>query len=138
MSANHEPPGEFEKQAKAVLDESVNRVSGRVRSRLNQARQAALAEIEAPRASSSKSLWRWPALMPATGAVAAAAVVAVVLITNQGGERALTGGEGGQPAYEDLELLSDNDGLELIENFDGSFYEWAAAQDEQGDGGASG
>jgi hypothetical protein len=137
MTANQEPPGEFERRAKAVLDDSVTRVSGRVRSRLNQARQAALAELGASGASPAKSFWRWPTLMPATGAVAAAAVVAFVLMVNPSGERVFNGGEGGQ-AYEMLDLLSDNDGLELIENFDGSFYEWAASQAEEGDGGASG
>jgi len=133
MSADDDRHGEFEQHAQDVLGESVTRVNARVRSRLNQARQVAVAEIHARR----RSFWRMPALMPAAGAVAAAAVVAVVLVTHQGGERLLPGGESGQ-AYEDIELLSDNDGLDLIENFDGSFYEWAAAQGEDGDGGASG
>jgi hypothetical protein len=137
MSANNESPDEFERHAQSVLNDSVGRASGRVRSRLNQARQAALAEIESPAPSFWRAFRRIPALMPATGAAVAATLVAVVLITGPGGERGLHG-EGGQAGYEDLELLSDNDGLELIENFDGSFYEWAASQDEEGDGGASG
>jgi predicted HicB family RNase H-like nuclease len=37
----------FEQHARELLDESVTRTSGRVRSRLNQARHAALAEIAA-------------------------------------------------------------------------------------------
>lgn len=133
MSADEERQGEFEQHSRAVLGESVTRVSGSVRSRLNQARQAALAEIEAR----PRSFWRSPTLMPAAGAAAAAALVAVVLIANFRGERGL---EGGQAAYEDIELLSDSDGLELIENGDGdgSFYEWAAAEGEEGDSGASG
>jgi hypothetical protein len=137
MSAHQDPPDEFERQAREALGESVTRVNARVRSRLHQARQAALAEIEAR----PRSFWRMPALMPAAGAAAAAALVAVVLITRTGGEHVLPGTEGGQ-AYEDIEMLSDNEGLELIQNFDGSFYEWAAAQSEdQGEeirGGASG
>jgi len=136
MSRDADRPDEFEQHAQRVLGESVTRVNGHVRSRLNQARQAALAEIEAR----PRSFWRLPAIVPAAGAAAAAAVVAVVLMTHQG-ERALPGSEGGQgygQGYEDIELLSDNDGLELIENFDGSFYEWAAAQGDDGDSGASG
>jgi hypothetical protein len=134
MSADEERPGEFEQHARAVLDESVTRVSGGVRSRLNQARQAAIAES----GSRPRSFWRLPALMPAAGAVAAAALVAAVLLNSVGGERGFPVGEAGQTAYEDIEMLSDHDGLELVENWDGSFYEWAAAAGEEGDSGASG
>jgi hypothetical protein len=132
MSRDADRPDEFEQHTRRVLEESVTRVNGHVRSRLNQARQAALAEIEAR----PRSFWRLPAIVPAAGAAAAAAVIAVVLMTHQG-ERALPGSEGGQ-TFEDIELLSDNDGLDLIENFDGSFYEWAAAEGDEGDSGASG
>jgi len=131
MSADEDRPSEFEQHARGLLDESVGRVNARVRSRLTQARHAALAQLHSP----PRSFWRVPLFVPAAVAVAAA-VVAVVLITRPGGERAHPGGEGGQ-GYEAIELLSDNDGLELVENFDGSFYEWAAAQGEEGDGGGS-
>jgi hypothetical protein len=130
MSADGRPD-EFEQRVSNVLDESVTRISGHARSRLNQARQAALAEI----AARPHSRWRMPALVPAASAVAAAAVMAVVLMMRPGAEHALPGTEGG---YEDIEMLSDNDGLDLLENFDGSFYEWAASQSDEGDGGASG
>jgi hypothetical protein len=133
MSADEERPGEFEQRARAALEESVTRVSGSVRSRLNQARQAAVAEI----AARPRSFWRFPALMPVAGAAAAAILVAVVLLKSPGMERGLPG-EAGRTAYEDIEMLSDHDGLELVENWDGSFYEWAAAESEEGDSGASG
>jgi hypothetical protein len=133
MSGDDHQTGEFEQHARGVLDESVTRVSARARARLNQARHAAVAEIEArPRA-----LWRAPAFMAPVGGVAAAAVVAV-LAFHHGGERGLAGSVGGQASYEDIELLSDNDGLDLLENWDGSFYEWAATQGDEGDGGATG
>ncbi|MEJ1964252.1 MAG: hypothetical protein WDO56_22985 [Gammaproteobacteria bacterium] len=133
MNADDHEPGEFEQHARGVLQESVTRVNAHARSRLNQARHAALAEIEAlPRA-----FWRVPAIMGPVGGVAAAAVVAVLLF-RQGGEHGLAANVGGQAGYEDIELLSDNDGLDLLENGDGSFYEWAATQVEEGDGGASG
>ena len=133
MSAEDDRPGEFEQRARGVLDESVTRVSARVRSRLNQARQAAVAEIEVRR----RSFWRMPAIMAPAGGVAAAALVAVVLM-HSGREHGLATNVGGQAGYEDIELLSDNDGLELVENGDGSFYEWAATQGDESDGGASG
>ncbi len=124
----------FEKSSQTLLGESVTRVSGRVRSRLNQARHAALAEIEAAR---PRPFWRMPAVLGPVGGVAAAAVVAVLLLF-RGGEHGLATSVGGQAGYEDIELLSDKDGLDLLENYDGSFYEWAAYQDTEGDAGATG
>lgn len=125
-----DPNSPFEKSSQALLEESVTRVSGRVRSRLNQARHAALAEIEAVR---PRPFWRMPAVLGPAGGVAAAAVVAVLLLY-KGGEHGLASSVGGQAGYEDIELLSDKDGLDLLENYDGSFYEWAASQDDEGDG----
>jgi hypothetical protein len=124
----------FEQKAQALLDESVTHASGHVRSRLNQARHAALAEIGTAR---RRSFWRMPAIMGPAGGVVAATVVAVLLMY-RGGEHGLAASVGGQAGYEDIELLSDRDGLDLLENYDGSFYEWAATQDEEGDGGATG
>jgi hypothetical protein len=123
----------FEQHAQTLLGEGVTRVSGSVRSRLNQARHAALAEIETRR----RSIWRMPSVMGPAGGVAAAAVVAVLLMY-RGGEHGLATNVGGRAGYEDIEMLSDNDSLDLLENWDGSFYEWAASQDEEADGGASG
>jgi len=36
--------------------------------------------------------------------------------------------EGRAPAVEDMDLLADSEGLDLIEGWDGPFYEWAADQ----------
>jgi hypothetical protein len=120
---NEEMTADFERQTRALLEESVLRIDGRVRSRLNQARHAALEE-----ASRRPSLWRRFSLMPAAGAVAAAALIAFVLWPHSHpGDSALT--EGGHAA-EDLELLADSDALDLVseENDGGAFYEWAADQ----------
>jgi len=135
MSTGGEKPDEFERHTQEVLHQSLTRVDSRVRSRLNQARQAALEELSVR----PRSFWRAPALMPATGAVAAVAVIAVLLSVQYGRDRTLPILEGSsQAALEDLEMLSDKEGLDLIEGWDGSFYEWAAAQGETGEGGASG
>jgi hypothetical protein len=125
---------QFEQSSQALLGESVTRTSGRVRSRLNQARHAALAEMQATR---QRPFWRMPLVLGPAGGVAAAVVVAVLLMY-RGGEHGLGASAGGQAGYEDIELLSDNDGLDLLENYDGSFYEWAATQGDEGDGGATG
>jgi len=34
---------------------------------------------------------------------------------------------------EDIDLLADSEGLDLVQNGDGSFYEWAAAQTDNGE-----
>jgi hypothetical protein len=34
------------------------------------------------------------------------------------------------PAVEDIDLLADGDAMELMQGWDGSFYEWAAAQND--------
>jgi anti-sigma-K factor RskA len=118
-----EMPDEFEQHAKALLEESVTRIDGRIRSRLNQARHAA---TEASRGRSS--FWRRFPLMPAASAVAAAALVAFVLWPHSHQRQ-------GDPlvahaTVEDLDLLADGDALDLVseETDGGAFYEWAVEQ----------
>jgi len=126
---DHDDPKlkEFERRARAVLDEGVHRVDGSVRSRLTQARHAALAEAESAR----RPFWKNFTLMPLAGATAAAVLVAMVLWTNSP-QQSVTGGDGAQSSFDDIELLADGEALDLIEEWDGSFYEWAAAQAESG------
>jgi hypothetical protein len=114
--------GEFEQRARAVLEESVLRIDGHVRSRLNLARHAA---IEA--AARRPSLWRRFSLMPAASAVAAALLVAFVLWPHSHqGDVILEGGH----TVEDLDLLADGDALDLVseETDGGAFLEWAVEQ----------
>jgi hypothetical protein len=125
MSPADEPVTAFETNARAVLAESLLRIDGRTRSRLNQARHAALAQAARPR----RGFLRRFTMMPATGAVAAAVLLAVTLWHHQpagdGG-----GAEGQRLAVEDMDLLADSEALDLMEQGDGSFYEWAAAQSD--------
>ena len=117
----------FERHARGVLEESVRRIDGRTRSRLNQARHAALAAAQAKR----PAWWRSFTLVPAAGAAAAAVLVAVMFFHQQAAAPlpVLTG-QHGAVAAEDIDLLADSDGLDLMEGWDGQFYEWAAAQTE--------
>jgi hypothetical protein len=128
MSPQPEPLSEFERNARTVLEESVQRIDGRTRSRLNQARQAAVAA-----AAKRAPWWRGFTLMPA-GAVTAALLVAVVLWQRHpAGELPVLEGphiSAGRAAVDDIDLLADGDAMELIEGWDGSFYEWAAAQND--------
>lgn len=84
MSPVNETITQFERNARALLEESVSRIDARTRSRLNQARHAALAAAGTPRP-------RWLSsftLMPAASAAAAALLVAFVLWQRQpAGER---------------------------------------------------
>jgi anti-sigma-K factor RskA len=134
MNADEKQTRDFEEHASALLGESVTRVNSRVRSRLNQARHATLEEMAAN--SGRRAWWRAPVFMPATGAVAAAVLV-VLLVTSHHRGGTLPVVEGGQPV-DDIELLADSDGLDLMENWDGGFYEWAASESEGGSDGTSG
>ncbi|HYB65871.1 MAG TPA: hypothetical protein VEC59_11505 [Steroidobacteraceae bacterium] len=129
MSRADESLTQFERDARVVLDESVRRIDGRTRSRLNQARHAALAATGTRR----RAWWGSFTLMPAAGAVAAALLVAVVLWHREpAGTPPVALGAPHAAAVEDMDLLTDNDSIDLIEGWDGSFYEWAAAQSDAG------
>ena len=125
---------EFEKRARELLADSVQRVDGRIRSRLNQARHAAIEE-----ATKRPSVWRRFSLMPAAGAVAAAVLVAFVLWPHS--HRGDSGTEGsGRAGVEDLDLLADSDALDLVsdETDTGQFYEWAVDQSDSNEASSTG
>jgi hypothetical protein len=113
---------EFEKRTHQVLEESVSRLDGRTRSRLTQARHAALAQLAQP----ARHWWR--AYVPA-GAGAAVAVLAVVIWAARppGSSSTLLTAS---PA-DDLELLADADAQDFVDDGeDLEFYEWAAGEAE--------
>ena len=125
---------EFEKRTRELLADSVQRVDGRIRSRLNQARHAAIEE-----ATKRPSVWRRFSLMPAAGAVAAAVLVAFVLLPHS--HRGDSGTEGsGRAGVEDLDLLADSDALDLVsdETDMGQFYEWAVDQSDSNEASSTG
>jgi hypothetical protein len=132
MSGQSEELTEFEQRSRMMLEESVLRIDGRVRSRLNQARHAALEAATARRRPLFSRLFT---LVPTAGAAAAALMVAMVLW--HGGPRQIEPPTGAEPA-QDLDLLADSDGLDLVEDGgdgSGSFYEWAAEQTQAEAGG---
>jgi len=133
MSAQGEQLTDFERRARVALEESVLRIDGRVRSRLNQARQAA---VEAAASRRRPLFSRFFTLVPTASAAAAALLVAVFLV-HRGPQTDDIVGVRTPPAVEDLDLLADSDGLDLVEeggDGSGSFYEWAADQTEAGGG----
>lgn len=104
--------GEFERRSRAVFDASVDSVDMRTRSRLTQARHAALAAATGGRHPFTRArLFFWA---PAFGA-AAALIVGVALWM-------------GHPAaevsgFEDLELVASNEPMDLLQD-DPEFYDW--------------
>lgn len=107
-------------QARAAHEESIDRLDAATRSRLTQARHAALAELERPS-------FRPGAWLPA-GALAAAAVLAIALWTRPSGVDSVPspGLVAGVAAEDDLELLAGSDDLDMLTE-DVEFYAWAAS-----------
>ena len=104
--------GDFERRSRAAFDASVDSVDMRVRSRLTQARHAALAAAAGGRTPFSRvRLVFWA---PAFGA-AAALIVAVALW--MGHPTAEVSG------FEDLELVASNEPMDLLQD-DPEFYDW--------------
>lgn len=133
MSVEGEQVSEVEQRMRAVLEAGVLRTDARIRSRLNQARHAALeVAVASAGRSQHRTFWRLQTLMPATGAVAAALVLAIVL-WGRHPDRVLPM-EGAQTPVEDIDLIADDEALSLVEGGDRSFYEWAVAQDDGAEG----
>jgi hypothetical protein len=122
---------DFERNARTVLEASVQRIDARTRSRLNQARHAALEAAARPQ----RRLFGSFTLMPAAGA--AAAVLAAVMLWHYQGAGSPVVADSQHLAVEDMDLLADSDALDLVEQGDGSFYEWAAAQTDANANGQS-
>ena len=103
----------------------MQRIDARTRSRLNQARHAALeAAQRAP-----PGWWRSFTLMPAAGAAAAAAAGRLRALAPPAG-RELPALEAQRSAGWRIWICSPTARrLDLMEGGDGSFYEWAAAAD---------
>ena len=114
---------DFEKRTQEVLEESAARLDGRTRSRLTQARHAALAGLDKP----ARQWWR--SYVPA-GAAAAAAVLAVVMFVQPGAvvEQRVASNPS---TVEDMDILADADAPDFTEDGDDvEFYEWAGGEVE--------
>jgi hypothetical protein len=131
-------PSGLELRARQVLEEGLSRVDGHTRSRLNQARQAAVAAAGKP---SYLAWWHGlvarRALMPA-GATAVAVLLATFVFSG-GPHLATPVSDNPASSLDVLDLVTDDDAMNLVEDNDDSFYEWAAAQGDAvpGAGGAS-
>jgi hypothetical protein len=126
----------LEVRSRLVLEEGLSRIDARTRSRLNQARQAAVAAARPSGLARFFGPLTRQALMPATGAAAVAALVVAFMLS---GGHSLTTSVADNPAsaFDVLDLVTDDDAMNLMEDNDSSFYEWAATQSD-GPGQSSG
>ncbi len=109
-------PDPLEERSRELFEESVERIDARTRSRLNQARQRALAEMNK---GSGRRFW----LAAPLGGLAVAALIALILIR--------PGGQASRPDdaaawLDDIEIVADADSFELIRDVE--FYAWLADQ----------
>jgi hypothetical protein len=125
-------------RARALLQQHAEGLDGHTRSRLTQARHAALAAAAEPRGLFASlfggfarpAAGRWQRWAPA-GALAASVLVVALLVTRMPGSPGVaTHATGGG---EDIELLTDSDALALAQEpeVDYDFYEWAVDADAQ-------
>lgn len=108
-------PDPLEQRSRELFKGSVERLDARTRSRLNQARQRALTELNR---SSTRRYW----LAAPLGGLAAAAVVAIMLLTSG---RPVTSSQGSAALpLDDFDIVADGDSLELLRDVE--FYSWLA------------
>jgi hypothetical protein len=115
MTGEDEGRSDFEQRTRELLLESAERLPGAVRSRLTQARYAALAAHTSKPSPSIARRW-----MPA-GAMAGVVLALFVVLAPRGS----TG-----PPIEDIDMLTDTEALPLNsdQDVDFDFYEWAAEE----------
>jgi len=119
---------EFERSAKDAFDASVRELDAATRQSLVQARERALESAAGAKLGLG---WSW-SLAPG-GALAAAALVAVLLIAH----RERPPDVGAQLATGDLEILLGSEDLAMLDD-DMEFYSWLEDQPELGPAGANG
>ena len=128
MNREEQELEEFGRRSGEMLRASAEELDGHTRSRLSQARAAALAQAD------SSGSWLSLRYLAPAGAVAGAALVALLLVGR--GTPVNDVSEPVPVALYDLELLADADAFALSQETDLDFIEWAAAMAElEGAGG---
>jgi hypothetical protein len=123
---NEQSRSSLEDRSRALFDDSVESVDMRVRSRLTQARHAA---IEAASAQRGRPWFLRTALWTPAAGVTAAAVLGVALwFGTPLGHYAVTANDA-QSNFEDLDIVAssedgNSDALEMLQD-DIDFYDWA-------------
>lgn len=112
---------EFERRTKELFDESVERLDGRTRSKLTQARNAAIEELK-----KAPSRWHW--LRTPMAGLVAATVLAVAVVMWPSGRSS----DSGVLPLEDLDIVADADNIDMLQDVE--FYAWL---EDQGGGDAT-
>ena len=114
----------FEDRTRALFHDSVESVDFAMRSRLTQARHAA---VEAAATRPRPRFFRLGFLTPAAGVTAAAVLGVFLWMGSPLGHHAATVADG-QPNLEDLEIVASSDGsgdaMDMLQD-DIEFYDWA-------------
>jgi hypothetical protein len=118
---NESDPQSWLADVRARLDESAQSLDAATLSRLNQARQAALAT----RARGLRAWW-----LPAAGLATSCALVVAVVAWYPSAQRAGPATPA-HPAVSDAEVAAD-DGIEFYQDLE--FYAWLDAQDQESGG----
>ena len=105
----------LEQRSRELFENSVDRLDARTRSRLNQARNAALKELNK---GSKRRYWLGAPL----GGLAAAALVAVFMLS--GRETGPPNSETGVLVLDDFDIVADADSFEILQDVE--FYSWLA------------
>jgi hypothetical protein len=119
MSTPQQP--DWLQQAKALLDESARDIDGASLSRLNRARQAALAQRRV-------RTWQ-PAWIGATAGACALLIAVGIWHAPQVAE---TPTLAVNPIADEFDLVASDDNMELAQNLD--FYTWLEVQDDDAEG----
>ena len=122
---NEQPRDSFEERAHALFNDSVEGLDFAMRSRLTQARNAA---IEAASASRRPWFFRMRVLTPAAGVTAAAVLGAFLWLGSPLSQHAVTVADG-QANFEVLDLVASvdegsGDAMDMLQD-DIEFYDWA-------------
>ncbi len=126
---SHERWTENERRARELFDASVEGLDAETRSRLNRARQAAVAEVERAR----RSPWRtW---VPSAVAASVALLAEVLWRTPGNGVDPSARSTEPVPAAEVVEMLATSDDFDAAAE-DPEFYSWLAARDSSDPNGA--
>jgi hypothetical protein len=129
MTTEHDPAGDAEtrlaKRSREVFDDAVANLDGATRSRLNQARQAALQAAQ----GHPHSTRRW--LIPAGSAAALVLATVVVVQLTQNSSQQVAGNAdlsvARANAVDDLEIVTADADIDLLKDMD--FYAWLDTQD---------
>jgi len=122
---NEQPGDSFEERSRTLFHDSVEGLDFALRSRLTQARKAA---IEAASAGRRPWFFRIGVLTPAAGVAAVAVLGAFLWLGSPSGHHAVTVADG-QSNLEDLELVASvdegsGDAMDMLQD-DIDFYDWA-------------